>query len=65
LENGHDLTAREIALILFKCGHIPLPARQAVAPRLTEMAAAGLVEVTGKIMDHATRRKVATYRRAK
>ena len=36
----------------------------AVKPRLTELKAAGLVEVTGKAYDETTKRKVAVWRAA-
>ena len=62
LINGAALTAREIAIVLYEQKIIPYPVRQAVAPRLTELEAAGVVEVTGKAYDCATKRNVAMYK---
>lgn len=56
------MTAREIAEEMYKRHYIPYPVRQAAAPRLTELVAAGVVEVTGKKLDEQTDRKVAVYR---
>ena len=56
------MTAREIAEEMYKRHYIPYPVRQATAPRLTELVAAGVVEVTGKKLDEQTDRKVAVYR---
>ena len=58
---GRKLTAREIAKILYHQHVIPYPVRQAVAPRLTELEAEGIVEVTGKAYDSETKRSVAVY----
>lgn len=54
---GEEMTAREIA---YKLGFSDL---NAVKPRLTEMAAAGIVEACGKKKDKLTNRNVATYRK--
>lgn len=62
LSNGAALTAREIAIELYKQKIIPYPVRQAVAPRLTELEYGGVVEVTGKAYDCATKRNVAVYK---
>ncbi len=56
------MTAREIAEEMYKRHYIPYPVRQAAAPRLTELVAAGVVEVIGKKLDEQTDRKVAVYR---
>lgn len=51
-------TARQIA---YGMGFADL---NAVKPRLTELKAAGLVEVTGKAYDETTKRKVAVWKAA-
>ena len=53
-----EYTARQIA---YGMGFTDL---NAVKPRLTELKAAGLVEVTGKAYDETTKRKVAVWRAA-
>lgn len=55
------LTAREIAVILHKQGHIINADRQATQPRLTELAQANKVKVIGKKYDYVTQRNVASY----
>ena len=59
---SEGMTAREIAEEMHARGVIPYPVRQATAPRLTELAAEGVVEVTGKRLDEQTGRNVAVYR---
>lgn len=54
--DGNELTAREIAQRLGSND------RGYVAPRLTEMKEAGLIEVIGKKKDHITDRNVAVWR---
>lgn len=53
-----EYTARQIA---YGMGFTDL---NAVKPRLTELKAAGLVEVTGKVSDDITKRKVAVWKAA-
>lgn len=53
-----EYTARQIA---YGMGFTDL---NAVKPRLTELKAAGLVEVTGKAYDEMTKRKVAVWKAA-
>lgn len=60
LENGRK-TARDIALALYENHYIAYPVRQAVAPRLTEMADEGKIKVVGKVYDTETKRNVAVY----
>lgn len=62
LDGGVKMTGREIAVIMFAKNYIPYPVRQAVAPRLTELEADGVIEVCGKAYDSITRRNVAVYR---
>lgn len=56
--DGKEYTARQIA---YGMGFTDL---NAVKPRLTELKAAGLVEVTGKAYDETTKRRVAVWRAA-
>lgn len=56
LKDG-NFTAREIALKMYG-----KPDRQAVAPRLTELAAEGKIEAYSKRRDIVTGRLVAVYR---
>lgn len=62
LEGSEGMTAREIAEEMYKRRYIPYPVRQATAPRLTELAAEGVVEAVDKKLDEQTGRKVAVYR---
>ena len=62
LSSGYGYTAREVAVGLYNKKIIPYPVRQAVAPRLTELEAAGVVKVTGKTYDTMTKRNVAVYK---
>lgn len=59
---SEGMTAREIAEEMYNRHYIPYPVRQATAPRLTELAALGVVEAVGKKLDEQTGRKVAVYR---
>lgn len=56
--DGKECTARQIA---YGMGFTDL---NAVKPRLTELKAAGLVEVIGKAYDETTKRKVAVWKAA-
>lgn len=58
-----EMTAREIAKILWKMGMIPLPIRQATAPRLTELEYNRKVEVCGSKIDEESKKTVSIYRR--
>ena len=62
LESGASMTAREISVAMYGKRYIPYPVRQAVAPRLTELADEGIVEVAGKKYDDVTKRNVAVYK---
>ena len=57
LKDGSEYTAREIAVRMYG-----KPDRQAVAPRLTELAAEGKVKAVSKKRDTVTGRKVAVYK---
>ena len=62
LDKENGMTAREVAAIMFGCGWIPSNDRYYAAPRLTEMAQKGIVEVTGKKKDIVSGVHVAAYR---
>lgn len=56
------MTAREIAVELFKRGYTNSMDRNNSAPRLTELVDLCEVEVAGKKFDEQTGRNVATYK---
>ena len=60
-EYPSGLTAREIAHILYQKGAVLHRDRQAVQPRLTELAAKEIIAVSGKRFDSETNRNVAVY----
>ena len=57
-----ELTAREIAEILFEQGFVMTATRQEVAPRLTELEKMERVEVVGSKVDVLTKKRVSIYR---
>lgn len=57
-----ELTAREIATVLYRNGYIPIAIRQATAPRLTELLRLGKVEVTGRKVDEQSKKTVSIYK---
>lgn len=56
------MTAREIAVELFKRGYTTTTDRNCSAPRLTELVDKCEVEIAGKKYDEQTGRNVATYK---
>lgn len=58
---GDEMTAKEIAVVLYYKGLIPYPVRQATAPRLTEMEHTGKVKVVGTKVDFETKKSVSIY----
>ena len=60
-----EMTAREIAIVLHNRCLIPLPIRQATAPRLTELVRKGKVEVVGIKVDEESKKTVGIYRSKK
>lgn len=58
-QNG--VTAKQLAAHLHLEGKVATPERNQVHPRLNELVKAGLVEVSGKVKDNSTGRKVAWY----
>ncbi|MEG1492427.1 MAG: DNA gyrase [Oscillospiraceae bacterium] len=57
-----ELTAEELALILFRKGLTPAPLRTFTAPRLTELKRAGRVEVCGKRQSETSGKLIAVWR---
>lgn len=57
-----EKTAKEIAVELFELGCIASTERNYTAPRLTELAKMGLVEVVGKEKCRYTGKMVAVYK---
>lgn len=57
-----QMTAREIAVVLHQKGYIPLPIRQATAPRLTELMESRKVEVVGSKLDEESKKTVSIYK---
>lgn len=60
--NGGTYSAKEVSVVMYRRNLIEYPVRQAVAPRLTELVAEGVLEVVGKVYDYDTERNVAAYR---
>lgn len=58
---GHKMTAKEIAVEMYKRGYIPSTERNFTAPRLTELSKKGIVEPIGKIKCEYTGKSVAVY----
>lgn len=61
LIEGHALTAKECAVMMMQKGYIPTSERNFVAPRLTEMGHAGVVEPIGKKLCAYTGKKVSVW----
>ena len=59
---NNDLTAKEVAVRMFKRGYIPNDERNFSAPRLTELCQMGQVEIIGKKTCEYTGKKVSVYR---
>ena len=57
-----EMTAREVAIELFKRGYTTTTDRNSAAPRLTELVDKCEVEIAGKKFDEQTGRNVATYK---
>ena len=54
-------TAKEIAVVMYKKGYIPISERNFSAPRLTELRKKGVVEVAKKKRCSYTGKTVAVY----
>ena len=61
LHKWGDMTAKEIAYLMWRQGMIPTFERNFTSPRLTELKDAGLVEVRGKRKCKWTGRTVAVF----
>ena len=61
LEESPQSTAREIAVALWEQGVIPLPERNYVHPRLTELMDLGIIEPVDKRKCRYTGKMVAVY----
>ena len=61
LEDGKQMTAKEIAVEMWNRGYIPIPERNYTSPRLTEMSYKGIVEPVGKEKCIYTGKNVAVY----
>ena len=61
LRDWGDLTAQEVATVLLLDEITPTDERNFAAPRLTELAKAGLIEMVGKKICDKTGRKVTIW----
>ena len=57
-----EMTAKEIAVEMYKRGYVPTPERNFAAPRLTELSINGIVEPIGKRTCQYTGKTVAFYK---
>ena len=62
LNNGDEMTAREVAEDMFTMGVANTNERNNAQPRLNELVKKNLVEVVGKKHDEVTNRNVALYK---
>jgi len=56
------LSAKEIAIEMYKRQYVPTPERNCSAPRLTELSKQGIVEPIGKKRCNYTGKTVAVYK---
>ena len=61
LEEYGTLTAKQVAVLMYKRGYIPTAERNYASPRLTELCLSGEVEVVGKERCEFTGKKVSVY----
>ena len=61
VEMDKPMTAKEIAVEMYKRGYIPTTERNFTGPRLTELSQIGKVEPYNKKICQFTGKKVATY----
>jgi hypothetical protein len=59
---NNELTAKEIAVEMYKKGYVPTPERNFSSPRLNELMNMGIVEVIGKKVCEYTGKKVSVYK---
>ena len=62
LQDGKEMTAKEIAVEMCNKGYVPTPERNFAAPRLTELSIQGIVEPIGKRKCEYTGKTVALYK---
>ena len=62
LTDWGELTAKQIAVIMYRKGYAPTPERNYSSPRLTELCISGEVEVIGKIKCEFTGKTVSVYK---
>jgi repressor of nif and glnA expression len=60
-ENKEPMTAKEIAVAMFKKHLIPSSERNFAAPRLTELSKKGIVDTLGKKKCNYTNKSVTVY----
>lgn len=58
---GKEMTAKEIAVEMWRKGYIPTTERNFVSPRLTELGQDGVVEPIGKKICSYTGKKVSVW----
>ena len=61
LQDGKEMTAKEIAVEMCNRGYIPTSERNFTAPRLTELSRNGVVEPVGKQRCSYTGKTVCVY----
>lgn len=59
---NNELTAKEIAVEMYKKGYVPTPERNFSSPRLNELMNMGVVEVIGKKICEYTGKRVSVYK---
>ena len=62
LSNWGELTAKQIAILMYKKGYTPTDERNYSAPRLTELCISGDVEIIGKTKCEYSGKKVSVYK---
>jgi hypothetical protein len=62
LSEWGELTAKQIAVIMFKKGYIPTSERNYSSPRLTELCISGEVEVVGKTKCEFSGKTVSVFK---
>lgn len=62
LSNWGELTAKQIAILMYKEGYTPTDERNYSAPRLTELCISGDVEIIGKTKCEYSGKMVSVYK---
>lgn len=60
--DGKEMTAKEIAVEMYKKGYIPSDERNFVSPRITELMYKGIVEFKNKKKCQFTGKTVSTFK---